>query len=387
MSEIWSISGAVALWIGISVGLWWLHRRWTRARQDRRIEQAERAVVLIDEAPAVFDLIRATVRLENPPRNRAARLRAETHALLKRIQERSSFFDSVNTLRVQLQASLGVDDHQPLSEMLHLRRDLWAASEIVLVEDPASFGATFARGGGFRPFPRRSGRTAVQGSGAGRRGRRSHRSAAGAGAPGCGDIQRRLEGRRPVGTGEGPAADRVRDCRLSARISACRSGRVAGGVPACARLIRLCLGYRVLDPRVRSGGPGGGAAAASAGGLAAASVSGFRAGIRRGAWKRQRIARALRLSRRRPRLPGEIRAVSAPDAGADRTRAPVHRAARIGRPFGTAAPDLGECRDLGGPAAAERARAFDRRAATAPRHSPADDALGADRGAACAGSR
>jgi len=149
MDELWSVGGAVALWIGVSCGLWWLHRRRTRARQNRQLEQAAHARSLLKEAQSVFDAIRTPVPLENPPQDTNQWLRAEAHALLKRIQAHGEFFDRVNTLRVQIQASQGIDDHTPLSELLQLRRDLWAASEILLVEDPARFGPTFAEDGAF----------------------------------------------------------------------------------------------------------------------------------------------------------------------------------------------------------------------------------------------
>ncbi len=152
MSEVWSFIGAVALWMAISCGLWWLHRRRVRGRQNHQLEQAARAVSYVGEAQAVFDAIRSPVPLDRAPAATRDRLRAETHALLKRIQAHGAFFDKVNTLRVQIQASLGIEDHEPLSEILHLRRDLWAASEIILVEDPASFGPAFAEEAAYERF-------------------------------------------------------------------------------------------------------------------------------------------------------------------------------------------------------------------------------------------
>jgi hypothetical protein len=152
MEEIRPFIGAVALWIGISCGLWWLRRRSVRGRQDRQREQAARAAAHVGEAQAVFDAIRTPVPLKAPPAETNAWLRAETYALLKRIQEHGPFFDKAKTLRVQIQSSLGIDDHGPLSELLNLRRDLWAASEVVLVEDPGSFGATFAEAGSYERF-------------------------------------------------------------------------------------------------------------------------------------------------------------------------------------------------------------------------------------------
>lgn len=152
MQEIWSFGGVIALWLGISVGLWWLHRRSVHGRQRRELDQAERAVVFVAEAPAVFEAIRTQPAPKQRSADPQAQLTADTHGLLKRIQDHGAFFDRVNALRVQMQASFGVDDYQPLSEILQVRRDLWASSEIVLVEDLSSFGSSFAEEGAYERF-------------------------------------------------------------------------------------------------------------------------------------------------------------------------------------------------------------------------------------------
>ncbi|HEY7644861.1 MAG TPA: hypothetical protein VH858_07475 [Hyphomicrobiales bacterium] len=152
MQEIWSFGGVIALWLGISIGLWWLHRRSVHGRQRRELDQSERAAVFVADAPAVFDAIRTRPAAASRSADPQPRLTADTHALLKRIQDYGAFFDRVNALRVQMQASFGVDDYQPLSEILQVRRDLWASSEIVLVEDLSSFGSSFAEEGAYERF-------------------------------------------------------------------------------------------------------------------------------------------------------------------------------------------------------------------------------------------
>lgn len=152
MDEIWSIIGVFALWIGASTGLWWLHRHSVRARQKRQIDHAIAASECASEAQAAFDAIRASERRIAALLADSDLCAAETHALLKRIHRHGRFFDRVNTLRVQMQALIGVDDHAPLSEILHLRRDLWAAAEIILIEDPASLGSSFAEDGAYERF-------------------------------------------------------------------------------------------------------------------------------------------------------------------------------------------------------------------------------------------
>lgn len=152
MSDLLALSEVIAAWIAVSLALWGMRRWWIRSRQRSRLDIASRAIELSRNAQTVFDTIRMPVPLENEPDDAKAYLRAETYALFERVQEQGAFFDRVNTLRVQLQAALGVEDHKGLSDILHLRRDLWAASEIVLVEDPSQFGRTFAEEGAFERF-------------------------------------------------------------------------------------------------------------------------------------------------------------------------------------------------------------------------------------------
>jgi hypothetical protein len=150
MDEFGSFAGVIALWIGVSCGLWWLHRRSVHGKQRRQMRQAVRAATYVSDAQKIFDTIRHVP--SGAGNATGAALTAATHALLKRIQERSAFFDKVNVLRVDMLAAFGMDDYPPLAEILHIRRDLWAASEIVLVEDLSSFGASFAEEGAYERF-------------------------------------------------------------------------------------------------------------------------------------------------------------------------------------------------------------------------------------------
>ncbi len=152
MNEVWSIMGAIALWLGFSIALWWLRRRWVHSRQSRQIEQANRALALAKDAQSVFDAIRSPVPFQTRANGDNARHTAETHSVLKRIQAHGAFFDDANALRVQIQASLDIDDHPALAEILHLRRDLWAAGEIALADDHNRFGDAFEGEGTYQHF-------------------------------------------------------------------------------------------------------------------------------------------------------------------------------------------------------------------------------------------
>jgi hypothetical protein len=129
MNELLSFFGVIALWIAVSYAGWWLFQRRKGAGERHLIALARQAEMKVAEAQGVFDHIR-----NGTPRGRSTTLTQETHALLKRIQERGAYFDDVNSLRPRIARALG-EECEPLAEILHIRRDLWAASEILLIED------------------------------------------------------------------------------------------------------------------------------------------------------------------------------------------------------------------------------------------------------------
>lgn len=136
-----SFWGIIALWLGLSVGLWWVFRWRKASRFDREITLAQRAKKQVGLAQNVFDTIRRTgFPLAAAP---AGALEHETHALLKRVQKAGAFFDEVNVLNARVRRACEGEDCQPLAELLHIRRDLWAASEIVLMRDASMLGADF----------------------------------------------------------------------------------------------------------------------------------------------------------------------------------------------------------------------------------------------------
>ncbi len=139
MNEFLSFFGVIALWVAVSYGLWWITQRRRGIGEDRHLALSRQAEAKAGEAQAVFDAIR-TEPLKDVS---GAALTKATHALLKRIQEHGDYFDDVNTLRQRIGRALG-EDCAPLAEILHIRRDLWAASEIVLIEDARALGSEFA---------------------------------------------------------------------------------------------------------------------------------------------------------------------------------------------------------------------------------------------------
>lgn len=141
MKEFLAFFGVVAIWFGLGLAAWRLHQALSESTRDRQKLLAERAANEVAAAQAVFERIRHG---DGPLDAASPTIVAQTHALLKRIQDNGAYFDAVNRLRAQLRRALKGEDCPPLSEVLHIRRDLWAASEIVLAEDFRSLGPDFA---------------------------------------------------------------------------------------------------------------------------------------------------------------------------------------------------------------------------------------------------
>lgn len=149
MQQITSILGVIAVWLALSVGAWWLHRLYVHRRQRRKLALANEAWMRVREAPEIFADIRAAGMAID-----AADGQARTHALLSRVRDYGDFFDDVSALRAELSRALKRDDCAPLTEILNLRRDMWAAADVLLIDDPAVFGDAFSEPGAYEEFCR-----------------------------------------------------------------------------------------------------------------------------------------------------------------------------------------------------------------------------------------
>ncbi len=147
MEQAFSFLGVIAVWIILSVVAWWLHRLHVHRKQRRRLALANEAWMRVREAPEIFADIRAAGAASG-----ARDVQAATHALLNRVRDYSDFFDDVSALRAELARALGRDDCPPLTEILNIRRDIWAAADVLLIDDPAVFGDAFDEPGSYAAF-------------------------------------------------------------------------------------------------------------------------------------------------------------------------------------------------------------------------------------------
>ena len=149
MQQITSVLGVIAVWIALSVGAWWLHRLYAHRRQRRKLALANEAWMRVREAPEIFADIRSAGFASG-----AAEMTGRTNALLTRVNDYSDYFDDVSALRAELSRALGRDDCPPLTEILNLRRDIWAAADVLLIDDPQVFGEAFSEPGAYEEFCR-----------------------------------------------------------------------------------------------------------------------------------------------------------------------------------------------------------------------------------------
>ena len=154
-----SLTAVMALWLGVSFLLWLLYRIFRRRDGSRQERLLNDAAGLIDEAgPAPTIRTRASLRPTAEGNYRSNRghpeetLRADVRSLLNAIEAQSSYFERVNATKKKLQQTFGVPDMLALSEILQIRRDFWAASEIFLMDGIQELGPEFADAKAFEVF-------------------------------------------------------------------------------------------------------------------------------------------------------------------------------------------------------------------------------------------
>jgi hypothetical protein len=155
-----SVAAVMALWLTVSFLLWLAYRIFHRRDGSRQERLLEDALGLIDEAAPVFATIRAPgsampTAEGNYRYNRAQpgeTLRADVRALLNTIEVQSGYFERVNAAKKKLQDTFDVEDVLALAEILQIRRDFWAASEIFLMEGIQELGPEFADAETFEAF-------------------------------------------------------------------------------------------------------------------------------------------------------------------------------------------------------------------------------------------
>jgi hypothetical protein len=160
MKTFSSVAAVMALWLGISFLLWLAYRIFRRHDGSKQMRLIGGAIGLAGEAGPVFSTIRtrASGRVTAEGNYRFSpgapdeTLREDVRALLNAIEAQSAYFERVNAAKKKIQQTFNVPDFLALSEILQIRRDLWAASEIFLMEGIRELGPEFADAKTFESF-------------------------------------------------------------------------------------------------------------------------------------------------------------------------------------------------------------------------------------------
>ncbi len=149
MKAFSSLAVVVALWLGVSFSLWLFYRLFRRRDGSKQKQLTAAALALVDEGMAVLSALRA--RASEPAgasgsygwhsNDSREAMQDDVRALLNAIEAKSSYFDRVKAGKNKIEKTFGLSDFAPLAEILQIRRDFWAASEIFLIEDIRALGA------------------------------------------------------------------------------------------------------------------------------------------------------------------------------------------------------------------------------------------------------
>jgi hypothetical protein len=155
MKTFSSPASVIALWLAVSFVLWLGYIVIRRRDGSRQRKLVENALALIGGSQKLFDEWRtlssgkATRKL---PSRHEEDTREEVRGLLNRIEADSAFFDQVNAAKKKIQTKFDLADFLPLSEILQIRRDFWAASEIFLMDDIRSLSPELADNTAYEAF-------------------------------------------------------------------------------------------------------------------------------------------------------------------------------------------------------------------------------------------
>ncbi len=145
-----SLAAVVTLWLGVSFSIWLVYRLFRRRDGSRQKHLTAAALRLMDEGAAAFGALRSrasgamTAAYRRAPGDPREALQDDVRALLNAIEAKSDYFDRVKTAKRKIEKTFGLPDFAPLSEILQVRRDLWAASEIFLIDDIRVLGPEFS---------------------------------------------------------------------------------------------------------------------------------------------------------------------------------------------------------------------------------------------------
>ncbi len=160
MKTFSSLAAVMVLWLAVSFSIWLVYRIFRRSDGSKQKRLLSSAIGLIDEGASIFAALRtrASTRVtaqgnyQVDPGRPGETIREDVRSLLNSIEAQSAYFDRVNTAKKKVQKTFDMPDFLALSEILQIRRDFWAASEIFLMEGIRELGPELADAEAFETF-------------------------------------------------------------------------------------------------------------------------------------------------------------------------------------------------------------------------------------------
>ena len=148
MKTLSFLAALMIFWLAVSFLLWLFYRifrRYDGLKQERLLASA---IGLIEEGACLYGALRmrgskrVTARGYYPHAagTQEETLKEDVRSLLNEVEAQSAYFERVNAAKKRIQQKFNIPDFPALSEILQIRRDFWAASEIFLREGIQELG-------------------------------------------------------------------------------------------------------------------------------------------------------------------------------------------------------------------------------------------------------
>ena len=148
MKTLSFLAALMIFWLAVSFLLWLFYRIFRRYNGLKKERLLASAIGLIEEGACLYGALRmrgskrVTARgyYRHAAGTQEETLKEDVRSLLNEVEAQSAYFERVNAAKKRIQQKFNVPDFPALSEILQIRRDFWAASEIFLRKESRSLG-------------------------------------------------------------------------------------------------------------------------------------------------------------------------------------------------------------------------------------------------------
>ena len=148
MKTLSFLAALMIFWLAVSFLLWLFYRTFRRYDGLKKERLLASAIGLIEEGACLYGALRMRASKRGTSRGNyphaagkpGKTLKEDVRSLLNEVEAQSAYFERVNAAKKRIQQKFNVPNFPALSEILQIRRDFWAASEIFLREGIQELG-------------------------------------------------------------------------------------------------------------------------------------------------------------------------------------------------------------------------------------------------------